>query len=122
MTDDDGLLRAILAAPDDDAPRLVYADWLDEHGDPDRATFVRTQVELARQPPDPTRLGQLKKTERTLLRANWDAWTAWVPAWAQPREFRRGFLEGIRAPAADFIARADEVRLRTPLGAVRLDG
>src|SRR5213082_997433 len=33
------LLRAIAAAPDDDTPRLVYADWLDERGttDADRA-------------------------------------------------------------------------------------
>lgn len=29
---DADFLRAILAAPDDDAPRLIYADWLDENG------------------------------------------------------------------------------------------
>jgi hypothetical protein len=28
MANEAGLLRAILADPDDDAPRLVYADWL----------------------------------------------------------------------------------------------
>jgi uncharacterized protein (TIGR02996 family) len=27
-----GLLQAILADPEDDTPRLVYADWLEEHG------------------------------------------------------------------------------------------
>lgn len=31
MSDSDALLAAILANPDDDAPRLVYADWLDEN-------------------------------------------------------------------------------------------
>jgi serine/threonine-protein kinase len=41
MSDDDAFLRAIADAPDDDAPRLVYADWLDEHGQPDRAEFIR---------------------------------------------------------------------------------
>jgi uncharacterized protein (TIGR02996 family) len=39
------LLRAIALAPDDDAPRLVYADWLDEFGTTDadraRAEFIR---------------------------------------------------------------------------------
>jgi uncharacterized protein (TIGR02996 family) len=44
------LLRAILAAPDDDVPRLVYADWLDEHGTTDadaaRAEFVRLGCKL----------------------------------------------------------------------------
>jgi uncharacterized protein (TIGR02996 family) len=42
------LLRAVLEAPDDDAPRLVMADWLEDHGEPGRAEFVRVQVELAR--------------------------------------------------------------------------
>ena len=28
MTDDEAFIRAIVAAPADDAPRLVYADWL----------------------------------------------------------------------------------------------
>jgi uncharacterized protein (TIGR02996 family) len=51
MTDRDALLRAICDAPDDDAPRLIYADWLDEHGDPLQAEFIRVQIELARNPP-----------------------------------------------------------------------
>jgi uncharacterized protein (TIGR02996 family) len=122
MTDNEALLRAVLAAPDDDAPRLVYADWLDEHGDPARAAFIRAQVELGRRPADPNRTLQLRKAEVALLRANRDAWTAWVPGWAEARTFSRGFLEGIRAEASDFIARGDEVRRRTPLGAVQLDG
>ena len=33
MSDEDAFLRAILSNPKDDAPRLVYADWLDERGD-----------------------------------------------------------------------------------------
>lgn len=33
--------------PDDDAPCLIYADWLQDNGDPDRAEFIRTQCELA---------------------------------------------------------------------------
>jgi uncharacterized protein (TIGR02996 family) len=41
-------LTAICARPADDTPRLVYADWLDDHGDPARAEFIRLQVELAR--------------------------------------------------------------------------
>ena len=44
MTDRDALLRAICANPEDDAPRLIYADWLDEHGDPLQAEFIRLQI------------------------------------------------------------------------------
>ncbi len=48
MTADElALLRGVEAAPDDDLPRLVYADWLDEHGRHVRAEFIRVQCELA---------------------------------------------------------------------------
>lgn len=47
MNDGDALLASVLAAPDDDAPRLVYADWLDEHGEGERAELIRVQSELA---------------------------------------------------------------------------
>ena len=38
-------LRAVIENPDDDAPRLIYADWLDEQGQSERAEFIRVQVE-----------------------------------------------------------------------------
>lgn len=47
MTDEPALLAAVAAAPDDDTPRLVYADWLDDHDRPARAEFVRGQCRLA---------------------------------------------------------------------------
>lgn len=43
----DAFMREIIASPDDDAPRLVFADWLDDHGDPVRAEFIRVQCRLA---------------------------------------------------------------------------
>lgn len=46
MTDRESFLRAIRATPDDDTPRHVFADWLDEHGEPVEAEFIRVQVEL----------------------------------------------------------------------------
>jgi len=46
MTHADAFLQAILDAPDV-APRLLFADWLDEHGDADRAEFIRSQIALA---------------------------------------------------------------------------
>ncbi len=49
MNDGDALLRAILVQPDEDTPRLVYADWLQENGEPERAEYIRLQVQLARQ-------------------------------------------------------------------------
>src|SRR5438309_7067053 len=46
MSDRDALLAAIREAPRDDAPRLIYADWLDEHGEADLAEFIRVQIEI----------------------------------------------------------------------------
>src|SRR5437660_8265567 len=46
-----GLLAAVIADIDDDAPRLVYSDWLEENGDLDRAQFIRAQCALASQSP-----------------------------------------------------------------------
>jgi uncharacterized protein (TIGR02996 family) len=46
MTDEAAFLRAIQAAPADDAHWLVYADWLDERGDP-RGQFLRDEVQVA---------------------------------------------------------------------------
>lgn len=49
MTDRDAILRAILTEPDNDDHRLAFAAWCHDDGDqPERAEFVRVQVELAR--------------------------------------------------------------------------
>lgn len=47
MSLEDAFLRAILTAPDSDACRLSYADWLEERGNP-RGEFIRVQCEIAR--------------------------------------------------------------------------
>ena len=51
--DEDGLLAAISAAPRDDAPRLIYADWLQERGADAKADYLRTVVRLMHPPEDP---------------------------------------------------------------------
>jgi uncharacterized protein (TIGR02996 family) len=48
MSDETALLRAIGLHPEEDTPRLVYADWLEEHGSGARAEFIRLSCELAR--------------------------------------------------------------------------
>jgi hypothetical protein len=48
-------------------PRLVLADWLDENGQPERAEFVRIQVEVSHPSADVERIRRLKKREADLL-------------------------------------------------------
>lgn len=44
-TDELGLLEAIHADPRNDGVRLVYADWIEEHGQPEYAEFIRLQCQ-----------------------------------------------------------------------------
>jgi uncharacterized protein (TIGR02996 family) len=44
MSAEDDFLRAMLSAPSDSAARLVYADWLEDRGDP-RGEFLRIDAE-----------------------------------------------------------------------------
>jgi uncharacterized protein (TIGR02996 family) len=46
MSDADALLRAVICEPGDDAPRLIYADFLDEHGHDERADLIRWMVRI----------------------------------------------------------------------------
>src|SRR5262245_14850623 len=41
------LLQGCKDAPDEDVPRLILADWLEEQGETDRAEFVRLSVRLS---------------------------------------------------------------------------
>lgn len=50
MPEESSFLRTICDRPDDDLPRLVYCDWLDENGQPERAEFIRIQIELSKLP------------------------------------------------------------------------
>ncbi len=47
IADGNLLLAGIIEHPEDDDRRLIYADWLEEDGQDDRAEFIRVQVELA---------------------------------------------------------------------------
>ncbi|HKB03335.1 MAG TPA: TIGR02996 domain-containing protein, partial [Gemmataceae bacterium] len=114
MTDEPTLLAAVLADPGDDAPRLVYADWLDEHGQPDRAEFIRVQIELTRTPVwDPRRPG-LERREADLLAEHQIEWAApLLDAGAQGWAFRRGFLDRVVLNVADFLKYGSAVIERT---------
>ncbi|VTR94454.1 unnamed protein product [Gemmata massiliana] len=48
MSDEAAFLAALKANPVDDTARLVYADWLDENGEPVRAEYLRFVVTTAR--------------------------------------------------------------------------
>src|SRR5689334_22533376 len=103
MTHDEAFLKDICTNPDDDAPRLIYADWLDEHGQPERAEFIRTQCELARLAENDERRSALAARELELLVAHRAEWSAPLTGWgAEKSVFRCGFVEFVMMTGENF--------------------
>jgi uncharacterized protein (TIGR02996 family) len=106
---DDGFFHPIQQDPDDDAPRLVYADCLEDRGDDlsaGRAELIRVQVELARLPPNCRPAVELAARQEKLL--DWGR-RAWVGPWSDVLDgwtFRRGLVEAIRVDASVFLDHA----------------
>ncbi len=149
-THEAAFMAEILAHPEDDAPRLAFADWLDENGQPERAEFVRVQVRLAGMRWTSQGTGELswrdladalRRREREILNANGFNWTKGLigTPWAVSAHenglvllefgkpnvmggayFRRGFVEALTCPAADFLAHADALTAAAPIREVRL--
>lgn len=97
---EDVFVRAVLADPEDDGPRLIFADWLDEQGEGERAEFIRVQCRLEREPCPhdyegggitllrnnivgcPCDFCRLRARERELLGLGRDRWfDHWLTSW-----------------------------------------
>ena len=114
MDDRQAFMNAIIADIDNDLPRLEFADWLDDHGDPDRAEFIRVQCELASLPDDDPRRPQLVAREAELLGQHGYAWAEEYGHVVNNQGpciddfiYRRGFIEqaaiSLQRPAAEIL-------------------
>jgi uncharacterized protein (TIGR02996 family) len=117
----DAFLRDVAQHPADDGPRLVYADWLDEHGQPGRAEFIRTQVQLESLDRADDRRWALLVREARLRGAYGKGWAgkalrSLVRGW----RFRRGFVEEVTLSADAFLRNAEELFRLAPVRRVRL--
>lgn len=104
MTDGDALLATILDRPADDLPRLVFADWLDDHGRPGRATLIRDQIATGAVIP----VGQ---AHRGWLGPVARRWPRGVGGW----EWHRGFPEVWHGPLDVWLAVGAAVARTTPV-------
>lgn len=117
MPDHDAFLRAVIDHADDVGPRLVYADWLDERGDP-RGEFIRLQC--AREHVlDPEEGSRLYERMLTLLAAHRTRWE--VPRFTE-QVFRRGFVEELMVPCGFPLDEVLAVFTRTPVRAFGIRG
>jgi uncharacterized protein (TIGR02996 family) len=72
-------LDAIRAEPDEMAHRLVFADWLDEHGDEARAEYIRLQVRRDGLPPADPLVRESQRREDELLAVHGEDWARVLP-------------------------------------------
>ncbi len=124
MTRRDELFAAILASPDDDNVRLVYADWLEDQGvDLARAMLIHRQVQCARLPRWDRRHAIADRECASLLARHGDRWRAALPAldgiaWTG---FDRGFCNTVRADAvASLYRHAAAIAAAAPVTRVEL--
>ena len=66
LSQHEAFLRAIFDTPDDDTARLVYADFLQENGEEDRAQFIRWQCGRGEKPE------QLPQYSNEYVRGFWE--------------------------------------------------
>jgi uncharacterized protein (TIGR02996 family) len=114
MTDRAAFIAAIVRRPDDDLPRLVYADYLDERGDGPRAEFIRLQCAAARGDTAlPSRVAELEDEHR-------EEWLAALGPGVYHAEFRRGFPEHLVMVAGEFVRDGNAIHAATPLRGLTL--
>src|SRR5262245_19322229 len=73
MSPETPFIEAIRANPNDVAARLVYADWLEERGDP-RGEFIRIEEEMRPLPVFSDRFWELKPRRNELRQESTDNW------------------------------------------------
>jgi uncharacterized protein (TIGR02996 family) len=121
----DALYRAVCASPDEDTPRLMFADLVEEEGDPVWAAFIRTQVELARLPEYDPLWAKCRQFDGNAIHGSAMAHTLPdLPDGFTRRRFRfrRGFawLVAVRDPAF-FVFDAAALFAAAPIGCLDFD-
>ncbi|MGL6094672.1 MAG: TIGR02996 domain-containing protein [Fimbriiglobus sp.] len=122
-----GLLAAVLANPDDDLPRLVFADFLEETGVPAnvaRAAYLRGQIEAEVHPPGTgPRLEWNRRLAglRDRFRDEWDAAFADPTDWHGFRvERRRGFVDEVAVGLPRFTQLGRRMFAAAPVRVLRI--
>ncbi len=140
MTDRQAMLQDVLDNPADDAPRLIYADWLDENDEGERAEFIRLQCQYPKQTelqiivsnfygdewreanqPYPT-IGSRSPADRFRhlpgIASMFRDWTKFaVGSWLH---YHRGFISHITCTAADWLNHGDAIVIEHPIETVTL--
>ena len=126
VSDREALFAAILAAPDDDLPRLVFADYLDEQGHPAlaaRAAFIRLQVETEKLPVGSAVRLELNRRAGELRPQFRDEWAdAFAPGELTGAvvNYRRGFVDEVQLELGRLLAVGDRMFAAAPVRVLRV--
>ena len=121
MTDRAALLAAIHANPDDDTARLVYADWLQENGQTDRADFIRYQIESVRADPFGLAARNAERRANALLDRHRTEWVQHLHGrFAEWPRFERGFVSRLSVEPVNFVPRAEALLVAEPIQTLKL--
>jgi uncharacterized protein (TIGR02996 family) len=125
MRDHDALLAAIDANPAEDTPRLVFADWLDEHDQHIRAEFIRLQIKIEhKQATLPrvllNRYVDLFKRQQELLDNHRDELLGPLAGLEMRTHFRRGLVVEVDLHVGKFLEHAALLAVLKPLPAVEV--
>lgn len=85
MIDRQAFIQQIIENPDEDGPRLVYADWLEDENESERAEFIRVQIELALPPPRGLKSTTNLFSKQGFVRREFHKWGK-RSSWGQRRE------------------------------------
>ena len=128
MTNEAEPLQAVLDAPDDDAPRLAYAQWCDDQGDEAskaRATLIRGQIELDALEPhaEPTAhsLG-LRQRVQDVLDRHGATWAGPIAGMVDRVHFVRGFVGWVELSAQAWLDHGAQLRALAPIQHLDLTG
>jgi uncharacterized protein (TIGR02996 family) len=119
MNHPESFWQAILTNPRDDAPRLRYANWLDERCDP-LGEFIRVQCQLAKLLADDPHSLELETRQRELLAEYEEDWAEQVAPRVDWWVFRRGFIEEIGISTNSFLRSAETLFCLAPLQELHL--
>jgi uncharacterized protein (TIGR02996 family) len=120
MPNEATFIQTIREHPDDDGPRLVYADWLEEQGECDRAEFIRVQIELARGVRDVERHRMLLVREQFLLENPILQWVMKNADWTVSWRFSHGILEAVTVTTSEFVCRGPRLFELAPVSGISL--
>lgn len=115
LSDRDALLAAIIANPEEDIPRLMLADWLQENGEDARGQFIRRQIEVARVEPYSRAARTAQSAAERLLEGRRAEWSRTVRQWVVGWEFGRGFVEHVAVNVANFPHDAERIFAFEPI-------